>query len=628
MITFANQEQLADKIARSLTDPDNSGSWQVILPPGFADEQSFADQVLTAIRRRSGNCLVACVHADSFQGRDDYARLLARKWGVSVPPGSSDMLQALLGRLSSHRPGIQVLTHFHKIVRTLDAQVLGDLRESEQGPARRLRTVTLTPLPYTELKERWLSQGVAFSVSDYGDTHHREDPVPQTSDALRSQLKQFGFPERLVEFSLCVTGGFPAPLQAMLDRWHAEQKPAPTPAVCEMLRRSAEERLQRFAAWLDREGESRYCAYVCDLYHGLEVDNARIHLELHPWRRVLLGPSGLLSEGTGACAAKRLAILAQQKPDDSVSRDLWRRARTLYYLGRYREAKRLVPSAPGLLLRPHLRLLALHASIMDAITAAITEGSPADADWTGIVSLLQQAKSEGEKSIDAVLLAPRYKELSTFANDMVSAIKVGRRVVDNLVGMNSTIPAPESAALLLTLHLTAGERITGPSAALKLVLELPEQVFRCWAFVALGVNFYSTPEGNNDVWELADQEWQNRGKKRTELTRSKSGEVFPNFSAFAYFALSFQSLRGGNLAPEPDFDSLDKSLSSFVTRNNFAHGVTTADDRERNKYFFLIQRWLDAFCACCPGGASRSEIAARADPLPLIAEDGALLEAS
>jgi hypothetical protein len=628
MIAFANQDCLADKIARSLTAPENSGSWQVILPPGFANEQSFVDQLLTAIRQRSGNCLVACVHADSVQGRDDYARLLARNWGIPVPSGSSDTLQALLGRLSSHRPGIQVLTHFHKIVRTLDAQVLGDLRESEQGPARRLRTVTLTPLPYAELKERWRSQGVAFSVSDYGDTHHREDPVPQPSTALRSQLQQFGFPERLIGFSLCVTGGFPAPLQAMLDRWHAEQKPAPTPSVCEILRQSAEERLQRFAAWLDREGESRYCAYVCDLYHGLEVDNARIHLQLHPWRRVLLGPDGLLSEGMGACAAKRLAILAQQKPDESVSHDLWRRARTLYYLGRYREADRLVSSAPGLMLRPHLRLLVLHAKIMDAITGAVTEGSPADADWKAIVALLQQAKSEGDKTIDAVLLAPRYQELSTFANDMVSAIKLGRRVVDNLVGMQSTISAPESAALLLTLCLAAGERMAGPSAALKLVLELPEQVFRCWAFVSLGVNFYKTPEGCDEVWALADQEWKKRGTERGDLARSRPSEIFPSFSAFAYFVHAQQSLRGGGLAPEPDFDALDRSLSGFGTRNRFAHAVATANDRERNKYFSLIQRWLDAFCAACPNGPNRSEIGARADPLPLIAEDGALLEPS
>lgn len=627
MIEFANEHGLADKIARSLTHPDNSGCWQVVLPPGFADEQGFADRLLSAVLRSAPKTLVARVHADAVHGRSGYARALAKSWNIPLDIDAPDALQTVLGRLVAHRPGIQILTHFHKIVRTLDAQVLGDLREAEQGPARRLRTVTLTPLPYSELKERWRYDGVAFSVSDYGDTHHREDPIPQPFDELRLQLAKRSVPEKLIEFALRVTGGYPAPLMAMLDRWEAEQRPSPKSTVCDLLRNTAEQRLHRFAAWLDRAGEARYCTYVCDLYHGLDVENARIHLSLHPWHQLLLGREGLRAEGVGASASTRLATMAQDNPNESQSRDLWHRAQTLYGLGHYGEVVRLLAPAPGLMLRPHLRLLSVHAEIMALLTGSVSEGSPADADWKRLILLLEQAKEQSVGLLDGELLMPRYSELLNTARDVVRSLAIAPRVVDVLSGLQGDCDAPGSAAFLLVLCLAAGKRMTGPSAALKVVVELPEQIFRCWAFVALGLNYYAAPAGCDETWNAADTEWRARGANREALKRAQHNHRFPSFSAFAFFALAERARSGKCMAaPEIDFNALDRSLSYFDKRKDFAHAVATANERDRKNYFSMIERWLDAFCAACPAGCSRIELTARADPLPLIAEDGALLE--
>lgn len=627
MIRFAEQDQLVAKIARSLTHSDNSACWQIVLPPGFIDEQSFVGELLTALQKRAPDARMACVHADAVVGRDAYARALAESWKIPLEPTAPDPLQTLLGRLSPRHPGIQILTHFHKIVRTLDMQVLGDLREAEQSPGRRLRTVTLTPLPYSELKERWRSEGAAFSVSDYGDTHQLENPAPLSLDALRKTLVTHGLPTKLVEFVLCVTGGYPAPLQAMIERWEAEDRPPPKPAFIELLRQVAEQRFDRFVAWLDRGGESRYCAYVSDLYHGIEVGNARIHLSLHPWREVLFGPESLRSQAVGMVAATRLAKLAQNALDAEPGRALWHRARELYRMSRYVEVARMLDAAPALALRAHLRLLSLHARIMAVLIGGINEGSPADADWKQLIFLLEQAQIEGGKTLDAELLLPRYTELLTTARDVVKALAAGPRPVDVLGGLRGDGAAPASAVFLIILCLKAGSHMTSPSAALKVVFELPEQIFRCWAYSALQLNFYSAPGGSKDNWHSADAAWRSGGIDRSPLERSLPGKEFRSFAAFAFFALAEHAKRGGDApqAPEPDFAALDRSLSHFDKRKDFAHAVATANEKERRNYFSMIERWLDAFCAVCPPGCSRLELSARVDPLPLVAEDGVLI---
>lgn len=625
MIEFADQQALAEKIARSVAHANNPACWQVVLPPGFADEQLFTEQLLAALRGLAPARSIACVHADAVRGRDGYARALAACWKMPLDPEAPDALQTVLGGLTARRPGIQVLTHFHKIVRTLDAQVLGDLRAAEQGPACRLRTVTLTPLPYSELKERWRHEGVAFSVSDYGDTHHDLHPLPMNFEKLRPVLAAREMPQKLIDFALCLTGGYPAPLKALFDRWEAEHRPAPRPEICELLRHTAEQRLDRFAEWLDRAGEARYCGYVCDLYHGLDVENARIHLSLHPWRGMLMGSDGLRAEAAGSCAAMRLAKVAQNSSDEAPRRDVWRRGRELYRLRRFVEVARLIEAAPGLTLRPHLRLLFLHAQIMALLTGG--DGSPMDANWGKIVLLLEEAQSVGAKSLDSELLQPRYLELLTPARAVVKAIAAGRRPVDILGGLRGNSASPEAAAFVLTLCLAAGKRITGPSAALKLVFELPEQIFRCWAFLALGANYYSAPADDDEIWNAADAEWTARGIGRSPLQRVAPGEEFASFSAFTFFALAKYRLqkRPLELAPESDFDALDRSLSYFDKRKDFAHAVATANEKDRKNYFALIERWLNAFCIACPGDLTQNDLAARADPLPLIAEDGAVV---
>lgn len=627
MIKLFNQEVLAERIAKSLSQPIGSACWQVVMPPGLANENDFAEEILGALRKLEPARNIACVHADVFYDRDEYARTLALSWGMDIDVDAPNALQNVLGRLTEAKPGVQILAHFHKIVSNLDAQVLGDLRAAEQGPACRLRTVTLTSLPYSELKERWRREGVAFSVSDYGDTHHELRPMPLERDGLQLLLAALEMPQKLIDFALRLTGGYPAPLEALVARWELEGRPHLKPEVRALLRRTVEQRLDRFTSWLDRPGEFRFCSYVCDLHHGLDVENARIQLSLHPWQHVILAPQGLRAEAVGTSAATRLARLAQDAPDDGPRRDLWRRGRELYRMGRFAEVASLTDAAPGLSLRPHLRLLSIHAQIMAELTGGANESSPADADWKRLTLLLEEARAVATPMSDRDILESRYVELLTPSRHVVQALAAGPRPVDILAGLRGSSASPESAAFFLTLCLQGGRRIAGPSAAMKLVFELPEQIFRCWAFVALGINYYEVPDYGDEVWALADTEWTTRRERRSALGRSEVGKEFSSFSAFAFFALSHyrQQNRPAELAPEPDFAALDRSLSHFDKRKDFAHAVATANEKERTNYFQLIERWLDAFCAACPGGLTRAVLAARTDPLPLVAEDGALL---
>jgi len=198
------------------------------------------------------------------------------------------------------------------------------------------------------------------------------------------------------------------------------------------------------------------------------------------------------------------------------------------------------------------------------------------------------------------MLEDRLETHAKMATIVQRAAKSGARVIDTLAGVRGGESHPKIAVLLLFMHLEAAQRVPGPSTACQIAMALPEQILRTWAVFALQINYDKAPPANDAAWDRAQDEWRIARPKATPLTRAAPGSRFPSLDAFAYFAL------------------LD------IRRDN-AHALALSSDSRRDKYFALINRWLDALIVACPEATTREALLADMEPLPLVDEGGMLI---
>ena len=625
MIEFADQHSIIKKIARSLCDTSSPRCWCVVLPPGFADEHAIAEALANALRDDNPERLISVINADNLRTRNDYVRQLSCQW-YGRPADEGTELSELLAKLTADQPGFQVLTRFHKIIRTLDQFVLGDLRDAEQS--HRLRTVTLSPLRYSELKRRWKTENISFCVSDYGDKHLRADLRPPERETIHAVAQRWGAPKWLIDdLGMTIGGGYPAAVEALFDRWVAEGRPTHLlPEVKAVLRSTVEKALERLIDFLDGEGEDRFRNAVCDLYHGLNISNALYILKQHNWSEIILNSKGLRAECLGSLAEKRFALTASTSPERM--RDLWRRGYDLYNAGQFQAVNRLLDRLGEESPCPHLYILRQHARIMELLYGTSFDQGDYCPNWREIIKAIKVtegfiARFSQEIPDAEDFLLPRLGELAKIASSINAAIEAGPRYVDTLSGLFGHPEDSQGAALVMLFILEGGRRKRDHETALQKILSLPEQIFRSWAKLSLDLDYYKAPINCDDVWKKADEAWRRAAKVNTSLKRSEAGTQFHSFTSFAYFSFAFQELKCPEIPrPENDIAALQSCLSFFKSRNDSAHAVSSIDERTRLKYFNIAERWLDTLCVACTKCGSRNELIAIIEPLPLIGEDG------
>lgn len=630
-IDFKDQTSTVETIVRGLTHPDAPRCWCVVMPPGFADEEALARQIAGELRRVAPTARAAIISADTINSRESYCRELRRQWlGRSAKPDEGEAnLQRLLGALTPEAPAFQILIRFQKILDALDQSILGELREAEQG--HRLRTVTICHYPYYELKTRWRAHKHFFCVSDYGDTHLEKVVEPISFDELRNVLLKRGYPPWLVEFAAFLTGGYPAVVAKLIDLWQIEGRPDPRPDVRRKLRVAVEKNLRRMVEGLDYDGEMRFRESVVNLYHGIEPGLACYRLSAHPWNPVLLAGDTLRAEGIGSVAVVQILESVAQSAGVGDTHDLWRRGCAFYEQGQYGAVARMLEKLQVTTLRPHLGVLAHHARIMELLYGGEADSSGFDTNWVALAKAIVDArtfiKTNSVKIVDAAMLEDRLETHAKMAAIVQRALKSGARVIDTLAGVRGGEFHPKIAVLLLLMHLEAAQRIPGPSTACQIAMALPEQILRTWAVFALQINYDNAPHANDAAWDRAQNEWQIARPKATPLRRAAPEDRFPSLDAFAYFAFALLSegKRSAGLFPEANFAALDGALQLLDIRRDNAHALALSTDTRRDKYFVLINRWLDALIAACPEATTRESLLADMEPLPLVDEAGMLI---
>jgi hypothetical protein len=307
---FHNQEAIVSAAVRLLAVVEPPQSCCLVIPPGFGSH-TVARQVAGRLRERSPLPLLAEIEADAVVDVNHFVTELHAGWlnslacSLNVSPDEArktlpipssalpahEALKALLDSLPTDRPVIAVLARFHKILDRLDQWVLAQLRATEEK--RRLRTVTISPLPYAELKKRW-RENHPLTVSDYGDKHAIFKAEVGPLAFAQERCEQLSVPDHLVRHMLLVAGGYPEPMIAMLEEWHRRGRTKELrPEVKQAYRDAAERQVERLIDWLDADKEDTpICEAIIDLYQGIDEERAEDRLCGHPYEPFLLNSDG------------------------------------------------------------------------------------------------------------------------------------------------------------------------------------------------------------------------------------------------------------------------------------------------------------------------------------------------
>ncbi|WP_433935292.1 hypothetical protein AB3662_11350 [Sorangium cellulosum] len=633
MIGVHKQAELVVEVVDGLVHPTASSSYNLVVPPGFG-ENAIAKQIAERLAAVTPRPLVAVLAPDTVKGVDDYLTLLHDQWSdvVHLPPQRSDAaadarLKRFLHTLPTGRPVVQIIKRFHRFLDSLDRFVLGTLRDAEN--ARCLRTVTISPFGYDELKKRWERAGQILLASDYGDTHSMRQVDAPSEEELRELCRsQKPAPMHVIELASDLTGGYPEPFRAVVERWIRMKEPELTANVRRALREEAVQRMGPLVRKLDRPKEQRYRDSVVDLYQGSEETDALQTLAHHPWKNILLKEDALRAEALGEAAVRgAIEDAVNEHRESSYPRILFERARTFYQRKKYDVALGMLEAVHRSTSPGNVRLLEVHARVM-AILYASNEGEPGmDTDWGKLRMAVEDASKVlaalSVRATDADRVKERYREIQALSSRVQGSLRGGNvRIVDTLAGFRGDDPDPRTAALLLLLKLEAARAIAGDALACMSVLALPEQIFRVWALWALKLDYYRAPDGADETWQRAEAAWPHG-----TLTRTTPGDQFASFEAFAYFALARWMDRPDVTAPEHDFKALNKAFSVHSFRRDAAHALTHTTAKAREQLFALIDRWLEALLARCDVHEefTRAELFAQVEPLPILDDDGSFL---
>jgi len=616
-------DDLVDEVVAGVLHEQFPRSGLVILPPCFGAAE-LAMRFRNKIAEAPSAPPVALMSPDEVRDGEAYLRGLARQWGLRVAEGHASLearFELLFAEGSRERPLIQVVNRFHRVLETLESWVLGLMRTEEQR--HRLRSVVISPYSYAELKRHWRI-GHKLTVSDYGDTHICRSVAPPDERLLRERCEALGTPEHIVEYALALTGGFPEVLVGVLECWVRLGRPIRLDRQLQsQLRLEASSRLTAFVRLLDEPGRFVTVRQVIDVHLGVP-NESRYQLTRHPWAAQILRDDGTLRAESLGEQAVEFWLAECRGSDDNSPASLFAEARGLFRLRQFGASGRLSSSLPDDQQPPAMKLLARHAAIMTAVFGQTGSGSTSeDSDWSTVA---QQIKSAEETLTDLRtsedwkdLVRSRYRELGQIAIHVRQAEREGQaRVVDILGGAyGARRPgAAETAALLVLLGIETGRAVSGNAMAIRIVLALPEQIFRLWALWRFSLNYYCAPVLSETTWTDVLAVWPYDAPSRPD-----EGTDFPSFELFTYVATALHLASGSGTAPEPDWTSLKKALSSLGIRRDAAHAVVSSDRKQRERYFDLIERWCSAMIDACPERTTREELLAKIDPLPLLEDD-------
>lgn len=610
---------LVEQIVRLVREGANVN---VCAPPCMG-EDALARDLALEIKAAIPSLRVVRLSPDDVRNVGEFARQLAKGWDLSLPAGTPDPLGWVLDQV--HGGVLQILPRFHTILNVVnDVAVLALMRRAEQD--HRVQTITLSPLPYPDLKRRWRRSGHAFSTSDYGDTHDPVSVLPLDMDEARARAGA-ELPAAVLEYLMELSGGFVEVFDVLKRRWSTLAKPDLSPSSRRELEAVAATLscVQRLLEWLDDDDDARFRRALVDLWQGVDVDDAVDCLRAHPWQRkseLLVADDREVRSLAVGLAAFDLALTRQDAGFEMTSR--LERAQVTYLADNYEGTKRLLDTDG--VTGDRADLLRAHARIMSTLAGDDERDLP---EWKRCRKTISDARSTVQQSgwLDPSgrrLLLDRYASLERVCHRVAKILEAdAQRPVDAAVGLGgrgAEIADPLVALQLIEMRLRGARKLRANTLAVHAALPLPEQIFRMWAFYALEIDYYRAPSIEDDVWSQVE------ALAQTPLGRPASGQTFKSFSSFLRYCFVIQQKRP-DVVPLVDKPvELDRLCSLMDARNDKAHAVSTTAPTFRRDLFERIDQWLDAVGRLIgDGGNARDTVSRDLERLPVPDASGGLV---
>ncbi len=634
-IGFAGQADMIRDVADSLIQGPSGMSSCLVIPPCF-NASMMPRAIKGEVLALQPNATVAAISSDEVKDTREFLLTVARRWNLGtdlrVRSEERDGLLAdeLFGAIPSGESAILIISRFEKFLETVSEAVLAKLRTMEE--AGRIRTVTISIYDYDWLRRFWLAAGRKLLASDYGSNHRICNVTRLSQEEFREAASRCGVGAQVAQYAYELSGGLPLPAHAVL--FELREELSPSKGDCRNLadiERLAAGKLRKMVEHLDCPGEQFYRDRLIDLYHGVQIEKNLNELRVHPWRDALIDGGHLVTPLLGR-ASVDLSIEDHNGLGSasalSAKRMSW--AKDLYEAGDYH-------GVVGVLSPVTVELTALERVYLR--NAKILSHLVIDRRFHGIDANWQALQRDAEEGLGeckrlglstqfVTRLSACYTRLSAAAAAVLLATSSGERIVDVLSGLRPGLDVPDKlhALMLLEMYQSIGETERLDSRAVNVALFLPEQLIAVWAMWAENLNFYRVPEGCEEVWRVASEQWERRTKK--PLAKSESGEPFPGIQPFAYFALA-SCLSSGRLSesamPVKDFKSLSSQLAILDVRNAAGHSLSFVNAKRRRNFFQMTRKWLDCIWSVVqPEECLKDQVIEMLSPLPLPSDREAL----
>lgn len=642
-----NESQARAEIVNDLLrEPkETSKSWNLAIPPGFG-EQQFLRRIRLELEASETRPILAFLEADAVRDVSGLVHGLYGQWRTAlaiepVAPTAENielLVEELFDRLPQDRRTVIVFPRFHKILEFADTWVLGKLRTAEDF--RNVTILTTTRVTLDEMQR--LDSGLRrkMTISNFGDRHNKHVVMAAPWQECFALLASRGIQEEDARWIYDMSGGYPDCINDVvealgrslkIDRYDKDSATA--------VHNLIDARLGRFVQGMRAQSPDVYFRAVVDLHQGVEVESSGIVLKTHEWAPILLDEQGdLRAERLGIVASREAVRLAVDSGAiDAKSIDILGAAERLYLRSQYGDADTLLQQHSALLgASARACVLSAHARIMAILYKG--EGPGEDTDWrllqevvAAAASGLERLRTGSVRPWICACLSERYEALRAIAQRMshICELVSGRddaKVIEILAHSGGKDERDNFLALLLlVLRFEAGSRFHGGTAACQAVLPLPEQAYCLWAWWAVSVRREQCPDTNAAEWQDVEEAWNRVSSTVFRKIDGRGG--FSGFRAFAMYALAIALRRGGvsDALPERSLDELNSSLSFFETvRNGRAHTLQITRKETRERFFGLINKWVEATLRACQNPISRDELLEAVSPLPLLDENGAL----
>ena len=623
MIPFKDQKLLLDTIVRGLTATSYPLSYNIVAPPGFLDQKSFAQAVIACLAEAAPHMPSGAVSTDSLKDMDAYAESLASQWDRSDFRSGGANMDSLLAGLKRSAPAVQVVCYFEKIVNQFDDAILGKLRDAEGDGA--LRSLTVSYYSYNKLRDRWREENRVFCCSNYGDTHDLIVLEPASFEEVEAAMNGSGVNSGILRQLYGMAGGFPFALQTAIDRWNHQRPKHLDPETRRRVTKPLETLFERCCDWLDTPPSNRWQEVLAGCVVGEDREQRLIQAHTHQWFKVLFHEDSIRSQSLISALMRAWAQRTLNIEGESQ--------KAVEALHKNKEYSRLESAlnAQGDSIPPHLVIVRLHSFIMARLFESRECESEEQAYKEAKDSLIKAKQFVRSESLrlapgDRDLLVQRYEELSSFVEHILKACKKdsNRRVVDVLMDTRED-DALAAALFLLDERISSAERTLNHSDAIQLAVPLPEQIFRVWARLALEVDYYDAPAIDQD--SFADAAKAVAEMRNIELREVGEGQRFSELVTFSFYCIALSLRRELSPAqlPAGNLKELNSQLGYTADpRNSSGHAVVFATKKTREKYFEVINKWKK-----CLHDVASEKINADAsgllEPLPLVDASGSVL---